>query len=109
MHRKYFVLPGSKGADGIQVVSYRPDQRKVVQEKLEKFWVPDSRIRINNKSDRNMAHHSEEEIRQQVTYVRSLCCLILEDKSSYTILRAKCCEYRLLHANDGPMLSTIYD
>ncbi|XP_021920055.1 uncharacterized protein LOC110830013 [Zootermopsis nevadensis] len=58
----------NKGADGIQVVSYRPDQGKVVQEKLEKFWVPDSRIRINNKSDQNMPYHSEEEIRQQVTY-----------------------------------------
>lgn len=74
---KYFVLPGNKGADGIQVVSYRPDQGKVVQEKLEKFWVPDSRIRINNKSDQNMPYHSEEEIRQQVTYVSSLCCIVL--------------------------------
>ena len=69
------VAAGSEGANGIQIVSYRPDQGKVVQEKLEKFWVPGSRIRINNKSDRTMAYHSEEEIKQQVTYVRRVCCV----------------------------------
>ncbi|XP_069688144.1 uncharacterized protein l(1)G0469 [Periplaneta americana] len=58
----------SKGADGIQVVSYRSDQDKVVKEKLEKFWVPGSRIRINNHSDRQMVYHSELEIRQQTEY-----------------------------------------
>lgn len=58
----------SKGAEGIQIVSYRPNEGKVVQEKLEKFWVPDSRIRINNKSDRTMSYHNEDEIKQQVSY-----------------------------------------
>jgi hypothetical protein len=54
-----------------------------------------------------MAHHSEEEIRQQVAYVCSLCCLILENKFSYTILHTKY-EYCLLYANDGPTFSIIY-
>ena len=63
------VATGGAGANGIQIVSYRPDQDKVVQEELEKFWVPGTRIRINNKSDRTMAYHSEEDIKQQVTYV----------------------------------------
>lgn len=70
--RTYAVAAGGAGANGIQIVSYRPDQGKVVQEELEKFWVPGSRIRINNKSDRSMAYNSEEEVKQQVTYVSRL-------------------------------------
>lgn len=35
--------------------------------------MPDSRIRINNKSDRTVAYHNEEEIKQQVAYVCRLC------------------------------------
>lgn len=62
-----------KGPETIEVANLYPNNEKnnkfiIKKNKLEEFWPPGTRIRINNTSDRHQQYHNGDQIRKQVEH-----------------------------------------